>query len=372
MKRRTLLHLGLISVPVAGSVVACQQIFPSQPREPWPISPINPKLKIRIGSILSIVSGRLLAEEVAGGQGVAARYWKERGIDIEIIYEDSISRPEQGVSVFKELKKQGIKLFTINDTAVALALKPKIQANEATLLSLVATPKISNPLQPGVFRYATMATEEATALFEWVRASGLKHPAVIFHTADSYGVTLTNALQVSLKSINIPVIRAPYVESGSEINTLIKSTLPQETYLPLVIGTGQPMLQIITTLRELGYKGKILANIGYAMTGVKQQLRILGFQHEPIVYTEAEVSRSPHLDAAITHNSTTCKRNLTADAAIGFHSISLLVAACQQLNLVEPSEINLKISQLFASSPKFNQAITTNNEVIVGVKIRET
>jgi branched-chain amino acid transport system substrate-binding protein len=368
MKRRTFIRMGLIAVPVAGGIIACNQTPTPQPT--GMASPSSSNLVIKIGSILTLTGpAALLGQEMQKGQQLAAEYWKSKGANVEIIFEDSKNQPKDGLSAFQSLKARGTRLFTANGSGVALAIKPEIKENESTLLALAAHPGITAPVQPGVFRYSTTAVGEAAALFGWIQKSGWKDTVLLFHSADDYGLAFANALQASLKTANIPVVVKPYRrEDVPEMRSLVQSTVPQGAYLPVVVGAGQPMAQVITVLRSISYQGMILVNIGYALTGVQQQL---GTEAGKIAYIEVDLPKNPDLEAGAKQYKASFNKEITPDASIGFNAISLVVATCQKSNSVESIKVNAELTQVAALYVSLKGEIA-NNEVVIGVKVNET
>lgn len=367
MKRRTFIQLGLIAVPVAGGIIACNdqpkpQTTPTQ-------SAAGFDQVIKIGSVLTLTgAAALLGKEMQAGQKLAADYWNSKGAKVELVFEDSKNQPKDGLSGFQSLKARGVKLFTANGSGVCLAIKPEIKESEATFLAMAAHPAITAPVVGGVFRYSTTALGEADALFKWIQKSGSKDTVLIFHSADDYGVAFANALQSSLKSINIAFVVKPYrKEDIPEMRSLVQSSLPQSGYLPVVIGAGQPMAQVITVLRSLGYQGTVLANLGYALTGVQQQL---GAEAGKVGYIEVDLPKNADLDEGAKLYKTAFGKDITPDAAIGFNSISLLVSACRKVSASEPSKINPELIQVATDYFSVKEKIT-NNEITVGVKVRE-
>jgi ABC-type branched-subunit amino acid transport system substrate-binding protein len=206
-------------------------------------------------------------------------------------------------------------------------------------------------------------------LFDWIQKSGSKDTVLLFHSADDYGLAFANALQASLKTANIPVVVKPYrKEDVPEMRSLVQSTIRQGAYLPVVVGAGQPMAQVIMVLRSIGYQGTVLANIGYALTGVQQQL---GAQAGKVAYIEVDLPQNPDLEAGAKQYKASFNKEITPDAAIGFNAVSLLVSACQKLNTSEASKLNLELPQMAILYLSMKEPIA-NNEVAIGVKIRET
>jgi branched-chain amino acid transport system substrate-binding protein len=367
MKRRTFIQIGLIAIPIAGGIVACNDQPKPQPTPTQSAAGFDQIIKI--GSVLTLTgAAALLGKEMQAGQKLAADYWNSKGAKVELVFEDSKNQPKDGLSGFQSLKARGVKLFTANGSGVCLAIKPEIKESEATFLAMAAHPAITAPVAGGVFRYSTTALGEAEALFKWIQKSGSKDTVLIFHSADDYGVAFANALQASLKTANMTYVVKPYrKEDVPEMRSLVQSSLPQSGYLPVVIGAGQPMAQVITVLRSLGYQGTVLANLGYALTGVQKQL---GAEAGKVAYIEVDLPKNADLDEGAKLYKTAFSKEMTPDAAGGFNVISLLVTTCQKLKTVEPSKLNPEFLNVAKSYLNTIETISSN-EIVVGVRVRD-
>lgn len=361
MNRRTLLRLLFTAGIVTSTVIACNQTNNQGS---------NPDEKLRIASILTLTGpAGQIGQEILTGQKLAVQYWNSKpGTKVELISEDSKNQPKDGLSAYQSLKARGYNFFTVNGSGVALAIKGEINEKEATLLALAAHPGITDPAKPGVFRYSSTATGEANTLTDWIQKSANEQTVVLFHSADEYGLAFANAMKASLKSVSKNIVIKEYrKEDVPQMRSLVQSALPKEAYLPVVVGVGQPMAQAITVLRTLGYQGPVLVNVGYALTGVQQQL---GAQAGKIVYLTLDVNKSSDMEWVVKEYEKMNNRPLTPDAAIGFNSISLIVSASKNLNSVSPSQINPQLGAQAQSYLETKESVL-NNEILVKVKVNE-
>ena len=367
MKRRTFIQLGLIAVPVAGGIIACDNTPKTQPKPTQSAAGFDQLIKI--GSVLTLTgAGAQVGQEILAGQKLAVEYWKTKGIQVQLFSDDSKNTPKDGLSAFKALKARGLNFFVANSSGVSLALKPEINDTQDTLLALAAHPAITSPLKSSVFRYSNTAADEAKTLVEWIEKASVKNTVIIFHSADEYGIAFNNSLQASLKKLGIPNAAKAYrKEDIPEMRSLVQSALPQSTYLPVVVGSGQPMTQVITVLRTLGCDSEILTNIGFALTGVKQQL---GSQAGKIVYVELDLPANPDLAEGAKQYFKSFNKEITPDAQIGFNTISLLAKVCQKFKTIESSKINIELLKTATSYFSPNSEFS-NNEIVVKVKLYE-
>ncbi len=370
MKRRTFIRMGLIAIPIASTIIACENKPTPSTTQTATQSPTAASQVIKIGSILTLTgSAASIGQEILAGQKLAVEYWNAKGgTKVELVSEDSKNQPKDGLSAFQSLKARGYRIFTANGSGVSLALKPEINENESTLISLAAHPSITDPVKAGVFRYSSTAIGEAKVLLEWIKKSGSKDTVVIFHSVDDYGVAFAKAMEANLKTANIPTVVKGYrKEDLPEMRSLVQSALPTEKYIPIVVGTGQPMAQVISVIRTLRYQGIILANIGFALTGVQKQL---GIEAGKVAYISLDISKTADTEWLEKEYNKIFNRELTPDAAIGFNSISLMVTACKKVKSSHPIKINPVLLEVAADYFSVKEAIT-NNEIIVGVKISE-
>lgn len=361
MRRRSILKLGLMTGAVASGLVGCD----------WMRQQGGGAETIKIASILTLTGpAGQIGQELLNGQKLAVEYWNTKpGAKVELVAEDSKNLPKDGLSAFQSLKARGFKLFTTNGSGVSMAIKPEIKPEESLLLAMAAHPGLTSPIQPGVFRYSNTATEEAKTLVEWIQKSGLKHPVVVFHSADDYGAAFAKALQDSLKPLNLLVLVKDYrKEDVPQMKSLVQATLPKEFFLPVVVGVGQPMAQAIVALRTLEYKGPILTNVGYALTGVAQQL---GAQAGKIVFLTLDVTKTADFSWAEREYKKKFSKDISPDATIGFNSVSMIVSAVRNLKTDDSTKLNVGFSNQVQQYFGFQESLV-NSEVPTKVKANET
>jgi ABC-type branched-subunit amino acid transport system substrate-binding protein len=361
MKRRSVLKLGLTAAAVAAGVVGVKTLRQGGSGDGG---------AIKIASILTLTGpAGQIGQEILNGQKLAVEYWNTKpGAKVELVAEDSKNQPKDGLSAFQSLKARGFKLFTTNGSGVSMAIKPEIKPEESLLLAMAAHPGLTNPVQPGVFRYSNTATDEARTLVEWIKASGLKQTVLVFHSADDYGAAFAKGLEESLQPLGLKVVLKDYrKEDVPQMKSLVQAALPKEPYLPIVVGVGQPMAQAIAALRTLEYKGPILTNVGYALTGVAQQL---GAQAGKIIFLTLDVTKTADFGWAEQEYKKRFGKDISADASLGFNILSLIVTVQRNLGANNMQKLNDSFLEQVEKYLKIQQKIA-RSEIIVRVKTNE-
>lgn len=359
MKRRSFIQLSLLVSITTLATIACDQ-FSSNNNQP-----------IKIGSILTLTGpAGLIGQEILAGQKLAVDYWNSKeGAKIQFVSQDSKNQPKDGLSAYQALKAQGYNFFIANASGVALAIKAEVKGEQDTFIALAAHPRITDPVQSGVFRYSNTATGEAKALSDWIseKSKSSAKKVVLFHSADDYGYAFNKAMTADMARSDFKVVSREFrPEDVSNMRSLVQAILPKEPYIAVVVGAGQPMAQVISVLRTLGYQGSILANVGYALTGVQKSL---GKDASNIVYLTLDVNQNKDTEWANQEYKKLYKKDITPDAIIGFNSVSLIVMTAKELKEINPSQVNQNL--LSKAESYLGQVQPSNNEIVIKVKTNE-
>jgi ABC-type branched-subunit amino acid transport system substrate-binding protein len=320
---------------------------------------------VNVASILSLTGpAGQIGQEVLAGQELAVEYWNSReGPSVNLISRDSKGLPKNGLSAFRSLRAQGYENFVANISGVALSIKPEIN-DESMLLAIASHPRVTSPANQNVIRYSQTAEEEAKTLSDWISSNDASSAkVVVFHSSDEYGYAFAEAMRREMPSDS--VLSQEYSGQTSNIRSLVQGITPQSAYIPVVVGAGQPMAQVIKALRTSGYEGPILSNIGYALTGVKENLQ--GEEGE-VLYTTLDVETNALTEQAARGYKKKYGRSITPDALIGFHSVSLIVSGYKKLDSPTPSQMSEEISSVASSYFETSQD-SSDQEIVVGVQV---
>jgi ABC-type branched-subunit amino acid transport system substrate-binding protein len=298
------------------------------------------------------------------GQEIAVEYWNSReGPSVNLTSRDSEGLPNNGLSAFRSLRAEGYKYFVANTSGVALAIKPEI-SEKSMLLAIASHPKVTSPENNNVIRYSQTAEEEAGALSNWISEKDVSYEkTVVFHSSDKYGYTFAEAMRQEMSKES--VLSREYSQETSNIRSMVQSAIPQSSYIPVVAGAGQSMAQVIKALRTSGYDGPILANIGYALTGVKESLE---GEEGQILYITLDVKRNLHTENAAQKYAKKFDKEITPDALIGFHSVSLIVSAYKNMDSPTPSALAKEVQEVASEYFKTPQD-SLDQEIVVGVQV---
>lgn len=326
---------------------------------------------IKIGSILALTGpAGLIGQEILAGQKLATEYWGARSqFPIDFVFEDSKASPKDGLSAFKSLEARGYSFLIANISGVALAIKPEINSQEESLLAIASHPGIVTPARDGVFLYSQTAQGEAEALSTWfLKNFDSSRTVVIFHSGDEYGQAFRDAISTQLKRSSIKVVSEQYKpEDVPNMRTLVQSRLPKALYVPVVVGAGHPMAQVISVLREIGYNEAILANIGYALTGIREQL---GNNAGKVVYLTLDVPNNEGVEWATKEYSRIHGKKMSPEAMIGFNAVTLFITACEDVGSTSPRVVNAS----FLAGARKLLGITahdSSNALPIAVKVNE-
>lgn len=282
---------------------------------------------LQIASILALTGpAGQIGSEVQVGQQLATDYWKSNGVSVKLHYQDCKGLPKEGLTAFQSARLLGYKLIIAHTSGVSLAIKAQSDPSKELIVALGSHPGITSPPKKGVYLYSQTVSGEVSALNNWLKNkqefSSL--PIVVIHPENDYGKAFADIAKEKIGTTH-NIISASYRSDDlPEIRTFLVANLPEGSYVPIVVGGGKGMEQIITAIRERDYNGVILANIGYALTGVK---RNLGTDAGKIVYMTLHVDEGKHVEWATAEYKRQYKKNITPEAIIGFNSVSLLVKA---------------------------------------------
>ncbi|MFH0740031.1 MAG: ABC transporter substrate-binding protein [bacterium] len=233
---------------------------------------MSPEATIKIGAIYSL-TGPLagLGEQYKDGATFAVDVLNKQGVvsskKIELLLEDNQSTPQGAVaSLNKLLNIDKVKYFSSFGSSVCLALKPITEENKLLLLAGTAHPKITENSQL-VLRHSSIALSDAKIVVEKLKEKNPSKVGIIY-VNDDWGATLNNEFQRLSKEFNpkIEIASESHLASDTDFRSQITKVLASQPSAVLVASSGSACGFIIKQLRELGYKGDIFTNIGFALS----------------------------------------------------------------------------------------------------------
>jgi branched-chain amino acid transport system substrate-binding protein len=149
---------------------------------------------IKVGAIFAVTGGaaNLGGPEAKTAEMLVEKINKEGGVNgkkIELILKDSGSKPENAVSLAKQLIDEDNVLAIIgpSTSGETMAIKNICQEGKTILISCAAAEDIVNPVASYVFKVPQKDSDAARRIYQVMKAKGIKRIGVVTSN-DGYGV----------------------------------------------------------------------------------------------------------------------------------------------------------------------------------------
>ena len=149
---------------------------------------------IKVGAIFAVTGGaaNLGGPEAKTAEMLVAKINKEGGVNgkkIELIVKDSGSKPENAISMAKQLIEEDKVLAIIgpSTSGETMAIKNICQEGKTILLSCAAAEDIVNPVASYVFKTPQKDSDAARRILQVMKAKGIKRIGVITSN-DGFGI----------------------------------------------------------------------------------------------------------------------------------------------------------------------------------------
>ncbi len=148
-------------------------------------------------------------------------------VALEVLWRDDELKPAKALSIYEELKAKGILVYRVGASAIALALKDRLNDDKMGCTSMASGPFLLTPPQT-IFTHYPIYTDSLGAIAEWFKSKWkeTRKPRVAYLTAD-------NAMG---KSLEIPEMEAYLKKLGYDMVGI--------QYVPLV-PTTPPTTQLM-------------------------------------------------------------------------------------------------------------------------------
>lgn len=253
MNAKTLISIILITIALA----ACAPIQEAKPLEPLKIGLVLPLTGpgSQIGNVY--LEGAQLAVDDLNAKNVLGR-------PIELIVEDTGSEPKNAVTAMQKLVSvNGIRFFATITSSHGLALKPIAISNNVLLFGDVAHPNMTGD-SPLVFRHSNIAEDEALLLANKITELGGRRVGILY-SQDDYGHAVNKLLVQHLAEAGVITQSEAFDPKASEFRTeTTKAIVNADTVVVLGVGAGFNL--VFKQLKDIGFKGNIVANVGFPIT----------------------------------------------------------------------------------------------------------
>lgn len=183
------------------------------------------------------------------------------GKKIELVVQDSESKPEKGLSIAKTMLEND-KPFAIYSiiSGVTLAIKPETEKSKTILMAAVGTDKF---LEGGkyTFRNFFAATTTANQLTEFIKDSLHAKSLSLFYADNEYGKSVKEAISKESAEHGLKMgFSETFDPKSLNYKSQIAATVNRNTECLYVAGVGKSLGTMIKQIRESGYKGEIIGD----------------------------------------------------------------------------------------------------------------
>lgn len=247
--------------------------------------------KVKIGAVLGLTG--VLAEfsqNLKEGILLASEDLRQAGvIDLEIIFEDNEWQVAKSVAAYKRLTEvEKVKTVYVNSSGATLSIKPISEKQKVLLFSLAAHSEIIKNSKY-VLRHGGRSDLDAAVVANKLIELAPQKVAVL-SLENEWSEHFEKDLIQYLKSKNskINLLLESHSPTESDFKAILIRLLKSKPDALLINSIGLATANIVIQARQLGFRGKIIANNGLVLSF--DALKLLQDRKEDIVYQTYELA----------------------------------------------------------------------------------
>lgn len=211
-----------------------------------------------------------LGQEFKRGAELAVEQSNQNGGNARIIFEDTKTDANAAISGFRKLRAENISFFLTTVSATALALQPLAADEKVLMFADVAHPDITGR-STMIFRHSSTAEQEAEVIVKHLAKNHSGKRAIVFWMNDEYSKAFTDAFAHDFSSeVNLGkqalIESVSYPKTEGDLRTESLRVVSNKPDIVIVAGFGKQLGLAIRRIRETGYKGTIIATMGFTVT----------------------------------------------------------------------------------------------------------
>jgi len=227
---------------------------------------------IKIGVLVPLTGTGSVLVDLKDGLTLAVDELNARGgingRKLQLIVEDDHSNAEEAVADFGKLEASAHPLFFVSALSyLTVPLAPLAAKANVVLFALaVASPEITVG-NDWVFRFYSGAAEEASAAATIIQNLGVKRLGILYIN-DSYGKPVYDLTTQLLPATRDSTIAIPFDVQTTDFHAQIGTLMDTSAIYVIALAANYPT--ILSQLREMSYRGKIICGSGAALPSTIQ------------------------------------------------------------------------------------------------------
>ena len=225
---------------------------------------------IKVGAIFGVtgVAANLGGPEKKTAEMIVEKINKEGGVNgqkIELIVKDSGSKPENAISLAKQLIEEDkvVAIIGPSTSGETLAIKNICQEGKTILLSCAAAEDIVNPVASYVFKTPQKDSDAVRRIFQVMKAKGITKIGVITSN-DGFGITGGKQLAnlANLAGITIAISEA-YDTQETDLTGVLTKVKGQDVNAVVNWSTTHGQSMVAKNMKQIGLDVPLFQSHGY-------------------------------------------------------------------------------------------------------------
>ena len=349
------------------------------------------KSPVKIGAIFAITGGasNLGAPESKTAEMLAEKINKAGGVNgqkLELIIKDSGSKPENAISLTKQLIEEDkvIAIIGPSTSGETMAIKNLCQENKTVLLSCAAAEDIINPIAGCVFKVAQSDSDAVRRIYQVMKTKGIKKIGVITSN-DGYGVAGGKQLAKLADEFGITIaISETYDKQETDLTGVLTKVKGQDVEAVVNWSIVPAQSLVAKNMKQIGlnvplFQSSGFGNIKYAQAGGEAANGTI-FPCGRLLVAEALPDNNPQKKVLMEYKKdyeSKFKEDASTFGGHAYDSLNILVAAIKNAKSTDKEKVrdsieNLKgfvgIAGVFSFSPKDHYGLDQNAFEMLTVK----
>lgn len=241
---------------------------------------------IKIGAILPLTGKYAdLGSDIRAGLILGAEEVNSsKGKQFSILIEDAQSEAKLAINAYSKLKTtSNVNIFLTAPSALSLAIKPSVINDKNLLLSIASHPDITSDNSGYVLRPCNRSIDECVVISDYIKNEthiNNKKSWVLYYNSE-FGNSFNREIYKYLGEFYLG--GSTFEDKVQDYKSIVMPILSQKPSNIIVIGFTPNMGILIKTLREYGFEGNIVTNIGFTSESI---LNSAGTSAKGVYYTD--------------------------------------------------------------------------------------
>lgn len=232
---------------------------------------------IKIGAILPLTgSSAIWGESIKQGMDLAQEESSQNGVNIQIFYEDSQAKSDQGITAYNKLNDiDKVNVFVSAFTNVSMPLIPLVNKDQKPLIMTTVATK--NAAQGSGYAYRFFADDKSQALTHFkhgLNAPNYKSLGLLYVNSE-YGQSVAQLIRDKAKEIGIKITAdESFMPNSADLRSqLTKIAAGKPEAVMIVVASPGEIINSIKQAREMNLKSDIFeASTLLSMESARMQL----------------------------------------------------------------------------------------------------